>query len=100
MDDEEIVVAMLSLTAPGIEGWRVGKERTEWLVESITMEPIWHSNAPPLGYFATLPLPDVDSALREIDRAYYQLKVDGVILHSNYDGIYLADPAFEPVWRS
>jgi len=98
MDDEEIAVAMLSLTAPGIEGWRVGKERTEIARRVNDYGASLAQQRPDrFGYFATLPLPDVDSALKEIDRAFDQLKVDGVILHSNYDGIYLADPAFEPV---
>ncbi len=100
MDDQEIAVAMLSLTAPGIEGWRVGKERTEIARRVNDYGASLVQQRPDrFGYFATPPLPDIDSALKEIDRAYYRLKVDGVVLHSNYDGIYLADPAFEPVWE-
>ena len=56
-------------------------------------------NTKRFGYFATLPLPDVDASLSEIKRAYDELGVDGVTLHSNYDGIYLSDPRFELVWE-
>lgn len=46
------------------------------------------------GAFATLPLPDVDAAIEELIHAIDILKLDGVILLSNYDGYYLGDPKF------
>ena len=51
------------------------------------------------GYFASLALPDIDSALHEIERAFADLQVDGVTVHSNYDGVYLTDPKLLPVWE-
>jgi predicted TIM-barrel fold metal-dependent hydrolase len=50
------------------------------------------------GLFAMLPLPDVDAALSEIDYALDTLHADGIVLLSNYAGIYLGDPRFEPVF--
>ncbi len=98
MDEEGIAVSMLSLTAPGVEGWK-GADRINMacrvndygagLVREIPTR---------FGYLATLPLPDVDAALAELARAYDQLHADGIVLHSNFDGIYLADPRFDPVW--
>lgn len=49
------------------------------------------------GAFASLPLPDVDASLKEIDYALDTLHLDGVMLLSNYGGYYLGDPLFEPV---
>ena len=43
------------------------------------------------GHLASLPLPDVDGALAEIDYAYDALDVDGVALLTNANGTYLGD---------
>jgi predicted TIM-barrel fold metal-dependent hydrolase len=52
-----------------------------------------------LGFFATLPLPDVDGALRQMEYALDTLHADGVILLSNQNGFYVGDPAFTPLYE-
>lgn len=49
------------------------------------------------GALAVLPLPDVTASVAEIEYALDELRLDGVVLLSAYDGIYLGDPRFEPV---
>ena len=50
------------------------------------------------GSFATLPLPDVEAALDELTYALDTLHADGVVLYSNYAGIYLGDSHFNPIF--
>ncbi|AUH49615.1 amidohydrolase [Chromobacterium sp. ATCC 53434] len=98
MDGQGIATGILSLTAPGVQGWsgqakldmaRRVNEYTAGLVEC-------HPDR--FGNFATVPLPDIAGSLREIEFAFDALHADGVVLLSNYNGQYLGDPAFEPVW--
>ncbi|KAJ4293682.1 hypothetical protein N0V90_008966 [Kalmusia sp. IMI 367209] len=49
------------------------------------------------GSWASLPLPDVDAALEEIDRAV-QEGCDGFGLLTNYHGQYIGDDTFDPVF--
>jgi 6-methylsalicylate decarboxylase len=49
------------------------------------------------GYFATIPLPDVDASLTEIEYAFNALKVDGIRVTTSYKDRWLGDPAFTPV---
>jgi 6-methylsalicylate decarboxylase len=49
------------------------------------------------GMFAVVPMPDIDSTLREIEYAFDVLHADGIQLMSHYDGRYPADPVFRPV---
>jgi predicted TIM-barrel fold metal-dependent hydrolase len=51
-----------------------------------------------LGFFATLPMPDVDGALNEMSYALDTLGADGVILLSNQNGVYVGDPLGEPLY--
>ena len=51
------------------------------------------------GAFAAVPLPHVDAALTEIDRALGQLGMLGVALGTDVLGRSLADPAFAPVYQ-
>ena len=99
MDDEGIAVSMLSLTAPGIEGWKgagrvaIARQVNDYGAELVTRHP------DRLGYLATLALPDVDAGLAEIRRCYDELSVDGVCLHSNFEGVYLGDDRLLPIWE-
>lgn len=49
------------------------------------------------GYFATLPLPDVEGAVAEAAYALDHLGANGVGLLSNYDNLYLGDARFRPL---
>ena len=98
MDSQRIAMGILSLTAPGVTGWQGAARRdmarrvNEFGAQVVARRP------DRFGGFATLPLPDVDGALRELEYAFDTLNADGVVLLSNYAGHYLGDPAFGPLW--
>ncbi len=52
-----------------------------------------------LRVFASLPLPAVDAALEELDRALALPQVAGVVVCSNIDRVNLDDERFSPVWE-
>ena len=51
-----------------------------------------------IGFWASLPLPDVQGALDEIQYIFDTLRADGVTLETNHHGIYLGDPSLDTVF--
>lgn len=98
MDKFGIRKAMLSLTSPGVGGWKGAKQAdmarkvNEYAAEVVASLPGRY------GSFATLPMGDVDAALNELAFAFDTLRAAGVVLLSNIDGIYLGDARFDPIW--
>src|SRR6266516_1904447 len=98
MDRYEIDAALLSVSSPGVCFGHATKNRdmarslNEFAAQCVARWPRR------FGFFAVLPLPDVEAALSEIGYALYQLSADGIGLLSNYAGIYLGDPRFDAVF--
>ncbi|MBV4412467.1 amidohydrolase [Enterobacteriaceae bacterium YMB-R22] len=100
MDERGIAKGILSLTAPGIHGWPQAKRGDiAQRVNDYTARLV--SDLPTrFGQFITLPLPDIDAALREIDRVCSVCQPEGVVFFSNYDNLYPGDARFEPLWQA
>jgi aminocarboxymuconate-semialdehyde decarboxylase len=49
--------------------------------------------------FAAIPLPDIDASLEELVYALDVLRLDGLVLFTNSNGVYLGDPVLEPVFE-
>ena len=99
MDDAGIDVAIVSLSTPGVHTGDDAKARglahrcNEFSAELVRSQP------DRFGGFACLPLPDVDGSLKELSYALDVLGLDGVVLFTNSNGVYLGDAALEPVFE-
>ena len=51
------------------------------------------------GFFAALPIPDVDASLKEIEYALDTLGAQGIGMFTSYGKAYLGDPPFWPVFE-
>jgi 6-methylsalicylate decarboxylase len=52
------------------------------------------------GFWATIPLPDIEGSLEEIAWALDDLNADGIAVETNHHGHYLGHESFEPVWAA
>ena len=100
MDRFEIELGMLSVSAPGV--WVGNAKASLGLAERVNDYGAELAKDRPdrFGQFASLPLPDVESACIEAARAHDELGVDGFILLANNAGTYLGDPLYDPLMET
>jgi predicted TIM-barrel fold metal-dependent hydrolase len=98
MDQMNIQAGVLSISSPGVHF--ANDEAARKLSRYVNEEGAKAAQKYPgrFGLFASLPLPDVEGALVEIKYAYDELKADGVVLSSNFQGVYLGDPKLDAVF--
>ena len=98
MDRMGIATGMLSVSSPGVHFGNDAKARVlarsvnEFAARTMT------DHRGRFGGFASLPLPDVAGALEEIAYALDTLKLDGVVMLTNFNGVYLGDKRLDPVF--
>ena len=95
MDRWEVDAAVLSSGGPLVGGPsrpELARLVNEGFAELVREHPTR------FGAIASLPLPDVDAALAELEYALDTLELDGVLLLSNHEGVYLGDPRLDPLF--
>lgn len=98
MDRHDIAAAVLSVSTPGVhlgggsDARAMARDVNEFAAQVVRDHP------DRFGFFATLPLPDTEGALAELEFSLDTLQADGVVLLANNRGTYLGDPLFDPVF--
>jgi 6-methylsalicylate decarboxylase len=99
MDNAGIDVAVMSVSTPGVHLGDSEKARSlarrcnEFAAELV------HARPDRFASFACIPLPDIDASLEELSYAVDVLRLDGLVLFTNSNGVYLGDATLEPVFE-
>lgn len=98
MDRHAIGVAVGSVSTPGVwfgnveQARRLARECNEYGAKLIADHP------KRFGVFATVPMPDVEGSLREIEYALDVLKLDGICFMTNFGDKWPGDPDYAAVF--
>jgi 6-methylsalicylate decarboxylase len=97
MDAAGVARAMLSITTPGVPatgevGQRIARESNEYAAK-LSAEP-----GRRFGFFTCVPMDDMDAALKEVAHGFDVLKAHGVGLFTSYNGHWLGDAQFDPLF--
>ena len=97
MDRVDIQTAVLSISSPGVH-FGDGPAATA-LAQRCNDEAHRLKTAYPgrFGFFACLPVPEIDASMSEARRALDELDADGVVLQTNHHGVYLGDRVLDPL---
>ncbi|MEU0540424.1 amidohydrolase family protein [Nocardia sp. NPDC005978] len=97
MDYYGIQAQALSISDPGVS-YLPGPEAIDMARYCNTYAAdLFRAHPTRFGAFAVLPMPDVAASIAEAIYALDTLGLDGVVLLTAYNGIYLGDPRFEPL---
>jgi predicted TIM-barrel fold metal-dependent hydrolase len=98
MDRKGIAIAINSISAPGI--FFGDNDFTQKLARKCNEISAHIVNEHPnrFGAFAILPLPDIEASIVELEYALDTLGLDGTVLLTNFEGIYLGDTHYDDLF--
>ena len=98
MDKYGIDIQILSLTAPSVEVVPT-KEGVIWAKKVNDYFARLCQKYPKRFYaYVTLPYQNMDETMKELDRAYKDLGVKGIMMFSNINGKLITSPEFYPIY--
>ena len=101
MSSLNITKSILSISSPGpylVENYDVFARETARECNDFAAD-LKQRHPDKFGYWAVLPLPDVQGSLDEIARALDEKNADGIVLETNAHGSYLGDPRFDRIFK-
>jgi 6-methylsalicylate decarboxylase len=98
MDKLEVRLAILSISSPGVH-FGDGAAAIE-LARTVNEAGAQIARATPqrFGFFAALPLPEIDASVAETRYALDHLSAAGICVMTNHRGMYLGDRRLEPIF--
>jgi predicted TIM-barrel fold metal-dependent hydrolase len=98
MDEAGIATALTSLSTPGVfQGDAAGARKLARACNEFAAA-MARDHPGRFGFWATLPMPDIEGSLAEIAYAMDVLHADGIGFLSDYGNMWLGDPAFIPLF--
>jgi predicted TIM-barrel fold metal-dependent hydrolase len=99
MDELGAATAILSVSTPGTtfmsdpaDAVALAHDLNDYGAHLVASQP------ERFGFFATVPMPQINESVAETVRALDELKADGVVLLANNDGIYLGQDGQDELW--
>ncbi len=101
MDEAGIELAVLSLSSPGVDLSGQNSRQARALATAVNdyVAELCARHPDRFRFFATLPLPAMDAALAELERACDDLGAVGAVLTTHAGGRYPSDPVMTPLWQ-
>src|SRR5438876_1695504 len=99
MDGAGIDVAVVSVSTPGVHVGDHARATTLARRCNEFAAKLVQAKSDRFASFACLPLPAIDASLEELSYAIDVLGLDGFVLFTNSNGVYLGDAVLEPVFE-
>lgn len=101
MQKLNITKSILSISSPGTHLIHGDHKAARELTRSCNdyMSDLVSQYPSKLGFWASVPLPDIEGSLEEIVHAFDNLNANGIAVETNHHGVYLGDPKFASIFQ-